>query len=39
MQITVNFLLNQFIIIENEKQTILSLDEVGKFFEKKLDKR
>lgn len=35
MQISINVLLNQFIITEKGKKTILTLDEVANYFEKK----
>ena len=35
MQISINVLLNQFIVTENGKKTILTLDEVANYFKKK----
>jgi hypothetical protein len=35
MQITINVLLNQFIVTENGERTILSLDEVANYFKRK----
>lgn len=35
MKITISILLNQFIITENGKQTILSLEEAANFFKKR----